>query len=194
MILQLLRDGTASLHQLVEQAVDIPGHLGSVPAYTAMLAQFHGFYAPLEERLTGIGGFESAGLDIAGRCKAPLIRDDLRVLGHSPEAVTALPVCPDLPAVDTLAEALGCLYVLEGSTLGGQFISRQVHRALGMTPETGGRFFHGYGDKTGEMWQTFRAAVTGFVVSPADQDAAVAAAKDTFQKLHRWIAARKDSA
>ena len=89
MILQSLRSGTTALHERVERTVNIPGHLGSLPAYTAMLARFHGFYAPLEDRLAGIGGYESVGLDIAVRHKAHLIRDDLRALGY----VAALPVC-----------------------------------------------------------------------------------------------------
>lgn len=98
-----------------------------------------------------------------------------------------LPLCDDLPRLDTLAECFGCLYVLEGSTLGGQFIIRHVQQVLGVTVETGGRFFQGYGDKTGEMWHDFRSVMTRVVVASTDQDAAVTAAKETFQKLHRWF-------
>ncbi|SEO04388.1 Heme oxygenase [Duganella sp. CF517] len=82
---------------------------------------------------------------------------------------------------------------LEGATLGGQFISQHVRQVLGVTPATGGRFFHGYGHRTGQMWQHFRATVTDFSMPPAIQDATVAAAKDTFQKLHRWTAAQGES-
>ncbi len=185
MILQSLRDGTASLHERVERTVDIPGHLGSLPAYTAMLTRFHGFYAPLEDRLAGIGGYESVGLDIAGRRKAHLIRDDLRAIGDSPEA---LPACPNLPAVTSLADALGCLYVLEGSTLGGQFIRREVAARLGLTPDHGCAFFAGYGERTGAMWKAFGAAVTAYAdAHPEDGDGIVAAATDTFTRLDDWF-------
>lgn len=185
MILELLRAGTATLHRRVEQAVDIPGHLGSLPAYTAMLVRFHGFYAPLEDRLAAVRGYESVGLDIAARGKAHLIRDDLRALGHPPEA---LPACPSLPAVSSLADALGCLYVLEGSTLGGQFIRREVAARLGLTPDRGCAFFAGYSDRTGAMWKAFGAAVTAHADEhPEDRDAIVAAAIDTFARLDEWF-------
>jgi heme oxygenase len=52
--------------------------------------------------------------------------------------------------------------VLEGATHGGQFISKHTLALLGVTPETAGRFFHGYGERTGAMWRTFGAALTGF--------------------------------
>lgn len=184
MILQLLRGVTAALHERVERTVDIPRHLGSLPAYTAMLARFHGFYAPLEDRLAGIGGYESVGLNIAGRRKAHLIRDDLRALGHE----AALPICSTLPAVATFADALGCLYVLEGSTLGGQFIRREVAARLGLTPDHGCAFFAGYGERTGAMWKAFGTAVTAHADGhPEDRDAIVAAATDTFTRLDEWF-------
>jgi heme oxygenase len=60
--------------------------------------------------------------------------------------------------------AVGCLYVLEGATLGGQFISRHL-ATLGIGPANGGLFFHGYGAKTGEMWKSFQTNATGFCVT-----------------------------
>ena len=190
-ILSRLRAETRAEHDAIEAALDMTGNGLTREVYRRVLERFYGFYAPLEPAIRAVGGWADRGLDLDARRKGPLLEADLRTLGV--DAPTALPLCDDLPHLVTPADCFGCLYVLEGSTLGGQFISRHVHRVLGVTPETGGRFFHGYGDKTGEMWQSFRAAVTGFVVSPADQDATVAAAKDTFRKLHRWTAARGDA-
>ena len=188
MILQLLRSGTAALHERVERTVDIPGHLGSLSNYTVMLARFHGFYAPLEDLLAGVGDYESVLIDIAARRKAHLIRDDLRTLGYTPEAVAVLPACPILPTVARLAEALGCLYVLEGSTLGGQFIRREVAARLGLTPDRGCAFFAGYGERTGAMWKAFGAAVTAHAdAHPEDRDVIVAAAVETFTRLDEWF-------
>ena len=165
-ILSRLRTETRAEHDAIEAALDLTGDGLTHDRYRRILERLYGFYAPLEPAIRAVGGWADRGLDLEARQKGPLLRADLRTLGG--DAPTAIPLCNDLPILVTLADCFGCLYVLEGSTLGGQFISRHVHRVLGMTPETGGRFFHGYGDKTGEMWQTFRAAVTGFVVSPAD--------------------------
>lgn len=189
-ILSRLRAETRAEHKAIEADLDLTGDGLTRDAYCLILQRFYGFYARLEPAIGAVGGWSDRGLDWDARRKVSLLEADLRNLGI--DTPTALPRCDDLPLLVTPADCFGCLYVLEGSTLGGQIISRHIRQTIGVTPETGGRFFHGYGDKTGEMWQPFRAAVTRFLVSPAEQDAAVAAAKDTFQMLHRWTAARGD--
>lgn len=190
-LLTRLRAETRAEHDAIDATLDLTGDGMTRDGYRHILERFYGFYAPLEPRLQAVGGWADRGLDLDARQKAPLLDADLRSLGV--DVPTALPRCDELPLLVTPADCFGCLYVMEGSTLGGQLISRHVRQAIGVTPETGGRFFNGYGERTGQMWQQFRAAVTGFVVSLADQDAAVAAAKSTFQKLQRWTAARGDS-
>ena len=97
-----------------------------------------------------------------------------------------LPRCDDVPVIDSLAAALGCMYVLEGSSLGGRIITRHVRAKLGITEETGGRFFHGYGEQTGEMWRAFRASVSACPVTLAARETMVEAAIATFRLLRRW--------
>ena len=62
-------------------------------------------------------------------------------------------------------DAVGCLYVLEGSTLGGQIILRRAAERLGIDADTGAGFFHGYGAQTGAMW---RGLVDAINLIPAD--------------------------
>ena len=95
-------------------------------------------------------------------------------------------MCHELPTLDGLSAALGCWYVLEGASLGGQIISRQVRASLGMTGETGARFFQGYAERTGEMWKRFRAVLTAWVVTPEEQERSIRAALGTFRTLRRW--------
>jgi heme oxygenase len=58
--------------------------------------------------------------------------------------------------VEDQADLVGALYVIEGATLGGQVISPQIQAGrLGVTPEHGGRFFHGYGEQTTPRWNEF---------------------------------------
>jgi heme oxygenase len=54
------------------------------------------------------------------------------------------------------AEAVvGALYVLEGSTLGGQVIARQLAESIGVYPGKGASFFYGHGDDTQAHWKEF---------------------------------------
>lgn len=189
MILGLLRERTKHLHEQVERTVDLPTRLNSVGHYTSLLARFHGFYAPLEERLSGGGGYDGVGLDLAARRKAHLLRDDLLALGLSEAAIDSLARCPDLPAVTDLGEALGCLYVLEGATLGGQFVRRQAEKAIGVVPGRGCSFFASYGERVGVMWKEFCRALERYAAdAPGAGDRITTAAVGTFAGLNRWVA------
>lgn len=186
-VLARLRTETRPEHDAIESALDVTSDTLTLHAYIRTLERFYGFYRPLETAIEEIGGWAQRGLDLTQRQKAPLLEADLRVLGVA--IPTALPLCTDLPPHGTVAAAFGCLYVMEGATLGGQIISRAVEKSLGVTVETGGRFFHCYGDRTGPMWQGFRTAITAATVTVAEQDEVVVAAKATFQALHRWLSA-----
>ncbi len=53
----------------------------------------------------------------------------------------------NLPVINSLGRLVGALYVLDGSTLGGQLISRQLNQHLGLTLNTGARFFTAMANK-----------------------------------------------
>jgi heme oxygenase (biliverdin-IX-beta and delta-forming) len=184
-ILALLKDRTRPEHEAIEGAFDLMRDDVTLASYRGRLEQFRGFLVPVEARLGELGGWGEHGIDLAARHKVPLLEADLRALGV--ESVGRLPVCREVPDLAGLAEGFGCLYVLEGSTLGGQFISRHVRRVLGVTPEAGGGFFHGYGERTGEMWRAFGAAVTSFAARGETRDRIVAGAMETFRDLRRWF-------
>jgi heme oxygenase len=62
-------------------------------------------------------------------------------------------VDPVFPAVDTKAEALGVMYVLEGSTLGGKVILKTLRSRGVSTDEL--HFLDPYGKHAGALWRTF---------------------------------------
>ena len=47
------------------------------------------------------------------------------------------------------ATLLGAMYVMEGSTLGGQLIARHVELVLGLTAGQGNAHFRGHNERTG---------------------------------------------
>ena len=61
----------------------------------------------------------------------------------------------DVLPLNNAAKALGCLYVLEGATLGGVLIARHVRASLGFDGDAGSAFYLGYGPRTGAMWRGF---------------------------------------
>jgi heme oxygenase len=78
------------------------------------------------------------------------LAEDLRCYGLTP---------PDGawagPSIDTDAELVGSLYVLEGSTRGGTLILRRMQRVLGIRRDRGGKFFYGYGRQSEQLWHEF---------------------------------------
>src|SRR6185437_3306793 len=156
--------------------------------YRGLLARLLGFYLPIERQLGGFCWAE-VGLNFDHRRKALWLQEDLEALQEVPGAIVDISQCRRLPAVDSLAEALGCLYVLEGATLGGQIISRGIYEALGIMPARGGKFHAAYGQRTGEMWREFRSAITDYCGHSIERrEAAAAAAMETFNAFEQWLA------
>lgn len=177
-----LRAGTRSLHARVEASVDLVGRCATLDGYRDLLVRMLGLHAPLEKALERLE-WRAAGIDLEERRKARLLRTDLSVLGVSPDAASAA-CLPDLP---TLAAGFGCLYVLEGSTLGGQIILRHVEASLGVGPASGASFFASYGPRLGIMWRAFGEAATFHCDTPERLDEALHAAVSTFEAFDTWI-------
>jgi heme oxygenase len=114
---------------------------------------------------------------VHGRSRRGWLQQDLRALGAAPLA-GPVPV----PELATPAAAWGSLYVMEGSALGGQVITREL-AAAGLRPGAGASYFHGFGPATGAMWREFRAVLEA-ELAPADRiPPACEAARQTFDHL-----------
>lgn len=187
-ILLRLRFETRDAHAAIEKTIALTETTMTLGAYRQVLESFYGFYKPVEEAIAAAG--MPVWLDVAARSKTALLEDDLQRLKS--QGASALPLCSSLPPLGKVAQRLGCLYVLEGATLGGVLVSRHVRENLGVNPDSGGRFFHGYGSSTAVMWNDFRAGLLFFAaVAPHEQDLIVSAARATFETLQRWCERRK---
>lgn len=112
---------------------------------------------------------------------------DLEFLGLSSRDIEELPRCQKVPLSQTFAQALGCTYVLEGSTLDGQVITRHLRRELGVEIEGASAFFASYGAEVGPMWREFVAVLEAYPFDEAQQNALVKSACDTFEALDEWL-------
>jgi heme oxygenase (biliverdin-IX-beta and delta-forming) len=189
MLRDLLKSETHVLHEALEANPRIRPILDrtiSRPAYGALLERLVGYYRPLE---TALHRFQypilDLGLQLHPRRKLPLLISDLAALGAArPES---LPDARDLPHLDSADRAFGCLYVLEGATLGGRHLEHYLRDVLHLTPDSGAAFYHGYGDATQAMWTDFLRALERF--DPGDPGEVVEGARQTFDTLDRWLKA-----
>jgi heme oxygenase len=183
-IRERLRSETRTEHDAIERVSGLMHPELSSADYQHCLTKFYGFYRPVEQMLAACLADPCQDSLMDGRHKAALLRRDLQYLGViDPDAV---PVCTLLPTVKTVAAGFGCLYVLEGATLGGQIISAHVASRFGYDAQHGAAFFHGYGSQTGARWRTFGQALTAFAADASTDDDIVDAATATFRTLRLW--------
>ena len=180
MLADELKEHTRDVHAALEkkllthiQVVD------NAEQYRSLLTLMYGYYAAVERQLES---FKDSLPDYDRRRKSQAILGDLQQLGY---ATDALPVCHDVPIIDSVPSALGAMYVLEGSTLGGKVISRMLLRQV---PALDGsiNFFQGYCDETMDMWQKFKDHLH-FSVNEPNYHKANMAAKETFVKFKNWL-------
>jgi heme oxygenase len=187
LILQQLKLATHDRHKALEKQLPLLRPALSLPDYRQFLSRFLGYYLPLEARLLPLPWWQQMAFAYSDRRKSPRLEQDLLALGEAAASVQCLPQCRDLPALETLPQLLGCLYVVEGATLGGQIISRHLQATLGLTASTGAGFFSGYGPLTGSHWKAFCTELTSLSVRCGSDDAVIASANETFATLDRWL-------
>ena len=148
----------------------------SAAATRRFLGKMHGFLVPYEAALRAHANELGPAWEVPERQRAHLILDDLRLPADQ------LPRCPALPPLASVPQLLGAMYVVEGSTLGGQVLARQLAKA-GLDL---GRYFTGYGALTGPRWKAF-CRLLGAATTPATEADVVASASLTFQTLTAWL-------
>lgn len=185
-ILSGLREKTRTSHSTLEAHIDLLNREWSLPFYQTLLQKFYGFYSVTEPAIFSTPEWQQSGLDTGKRQKVGRLAHDLQSLGLSDEEVTALPRCLYAPVPRNFAEALGCAYVFEGATLGGQIITRHLQRSLALEQDCC-TFFGSYGACVGPMWQEFTGFLNSYNGSTAEKDALMESAHSTFVTFDKWL-------
>jgi heme oxygenase len=184
----LLREATRAVHQRLESSLRVAAPDLTRTEYLCTLQRFFWIYALLESELEQHAPLlRSAGLEWQERCKLPLLQRDLAALGQA--AIPARQLAPrrEPLRLETLPQLMGCLYVLEGATLGGKLISANLARVLGIGPENGAAFFASYGATVASQWQLFCAALEKSLSDVAARNEAALSAVATFQLFNECI-------
>ncbi len=184
---RLLRDRTRDAHMAAESAFALETRLCDRSAYAGLLRDLRGFYRPVEAALWAIDELEelTTSRDIATRRRARLIDEDLRRLGAPLAEGTTSVAAPEL---HSLADALGCWYVLEGAALGGQIVARRAVGALGDDLPVG--FFSQVGSEgLPRRWRSVQAALDEFGrrTNATTREDIITAAHSTFETLRVWL-------
>lgn len=183
-----LKEQTKQSHQLLEaKMVRSIKAICTVEEYGELLRLFYSFFAPLEQEVIKYLNKPNLSM-MSGRRKALLLRTD--ILHHHGE-LPALAKKNNLPQIKDNLQALGALYVMEGSTLGGAMIIKMIATHLNMDTVPGTLFFEGYKEDTQMMWSGFKEMLDEQVVSHEEQLVVTAAANQTFECFSIWFETHK---
>lgn len=179
MINEQLKESTQPSHQALEKKmVSMIKTIRTRQDYVNFLKLMYGYYSALERRVQDY----VSDMEIGKRRKAERLLEDISYF----EASGTPDICHDLPPISSHAEALGAMYVMEGSTMGGKTIARMIEGQAGINGPSGFSFFNGYGEETGRMWEEFKA----FLNRPCDEMEKlnmILTANRTFNTFYKWI-------
>lgn len=186
LVLQNLRAETAPLHIALEERLPFFSPVLDPNHYQRLLQAYYGFYQPLETRLLDSHQVP-ADFVLTERLKTATLHGDLLALGLTEREIAGLPLCQSLPVTDSPEACLGVLYVLEGATLGGQILRREIAARLNLDATNGAAFLDIYGDATGRRWREFISYLASFPLEAAERQTVVKAAQTTFACFESWL-------
>jgi heme oxygenase (biliverdin-IX-beta and delta-forming) len=167
-----VREVTRAAHDDLDQTLEIIDRLSAMDQRVGLLAGYHFLHRQTEAQVARFL-YGIAGLDFLARRRSALIAEGIRALGQS--------VSPDRPAnlpIRTRAQALGAFYVLEGSSLGGRVILKELRRRNVSLAGLG--FLDPYGSRTSQRWKSLLAIFEREIGSGEEIADAVKGALSTF--------------
>jgi heme oxygenase len=196
-LFERLHHATRLAYRRLERRVDNYRPTFAIDNYRRLLQAFWGFYQPLERKLTVLANHELPSLYSQQRRKAPRLEQDLLSLGMTQTEVAALPLCGRLPALPTLPQVFGVLYVIDGAAWDERIETTYLAEdKLKISPSQGGSFFSSlgltYDPLVNSYWQEL-FAIAAAVEEPDHQDSAIQSALDTLECFETWLDHRKQS-
>lgn len=174
MLSNTIKEATKSAHQQLE--VVVVKKLKAIRTntdYADLLKHFYAYFSKVEQAIAPYITKEVLP-DYGERRTSIYLKQDIEALGFD---TNSLPHA-QAPGINSAAEAMGALYVMEGSIMGGKIIVQMLFKG-GITE--GVSFFSGYGEATGSMWASFIEALNK--TGASNPQAAIDAANKTFSQF-----------
>jgi len=178
-----LRTATHPTHELLDQSIMAARPFDGIENYGRFLRVQHGIHrdvAPLY-RMAALAEL-FPGLD--GRCRLDAVAQDAADLD------VELPAYAEPPATDAgrigIPEALGWLYVVEGSNLGAAFLLKYA-REMGLGESHGARHLAEPPEGRAAYWRLFKEALNAAPLDDAEEARAIAGAEAAFARTQELV-------
>lgn len=184
--LQNLREYTTDLHTALEDlpiSKSITSPDISTEEYSLYLKLMYDVVKDTEDNIYPL--LQEIITDIDNRYKSSYLQQDLNNLKVNATS-NITPVSNDLTD-KSAAFALGIMYVVEGSSLGGRVILKNIQSVLGYDENNGARYFAGYGQTTGSSWKNFLAMMTEYQEQTGSEAQIIAGANYAFNAIAKHL-------
>ncbi len=178
-----LKTKTSPIHQEFEKIsllTKIMREDINLQEYKQLLCIFYGFIYPYETKIK----LTHSNL-LFNREKSPLLRADLATFEQF--NLEDVSFCDATNSFSMEADIYGYLYVMEGATLGGQFISKALKANHQLPPHISTHYFNPYDQETRRRWEDFSFNLCDNNVTRYQKDQVVASAIETFTALLHWV-------
>ena len=181
-----LKKETASLHLSVEEQLDLPDSVRTKAEYADLLRRLLIFHGAFEAALAfpkWSGEWSRIGITLGDHTRSPELIHDFAYFNQA----TGLREVPEEVSLSftTFAQALGGLYVIEGSSLGGKILAPLFRAHLGEIPT---RYYESYGRNHPQPWRSVQSALARFEQEYEDADEVIIGAAVTFRTFGRHLA------
>lgn len=171
-----IKEATKVPHQEVEKkVVSRIKAIRSEADYADLLKHFYVYFNAVEQ---AVAPYVTAAVlpDLAERRNAAYIKADIEALGST---IDDLPFAT-APEISNTAQAIGALYVLEGSIMGGPYIVQMLQKG-GLNK--GFSFFSGYGEGSGQKWAAFTQVLNNVAKNEEEEAQVLQSAHETFARF-----------
>ena len=192
MFIQNLRASTAECHKELERnnlSMALLSDNVDENIYHTYLTRLYGFVKGFE--LYVYPKLNQHFSNINERKKSHLIEEDLNAACN----IFNNTLLSEVFFRDTFTDvysAAGALYVLEGSTLGGQIIVKHLQKKMA-TSIGNSAYFSGYQQKTGSMWKAFLEQFTALPQSAQEEQQIIKGAIATFKIMDDLLSNNKEN-
>lgn len=191
-IMQKLRVVTRPMHDQVEQLAYVnkimDGSL-SLDEYKRIIRVNYILHWAIETAISKELSEESLiKIQLSGRRKVGYLYSDLVELGLVGKAASSSVLLEPIAyaskiKIRSFAHALGMMYVLEGATLGGMVIKRELAKNAWIAHKVSFNYYGCYGTLQGSMWKEFKHIIEENIQTLEDQKDVIAGAKEAFSFL-----------
>ena len=185
--LQTLKQSTTTLHVLLET-----NKLLSAIVLPDLSIYQYGYYLTLMNEITSVYEKDvipiiiEAVPNITTRNISQLILDDLQSIDFKlPDHIKLTPYTIGVNISTPFA--MGFMYVMEGSKLGGKVIFKNIHHALGFKEDSGAKYLTDYGVDTFVLWKEFLLNFSKYVTDNDFEEGTILGAKYAFKSIYDYF-------